>query len=257
MRSLFAVVLALWIGSVQVFSETNVTYHFTGSCTPFTVPDNVSKLSVKVFGASGGNSNYTKPTYGAVQIATLAVNAGEVYYFCPGGAGSLGKGGWNGGGNGGYCPTTGLSGYGGGGGSDIRTDPDSYDSVIVSAGGGGGSGVAETSFYANGGNGGSGVGTAGSAAASGVANTGGGGGYTYFESKGGTYTGFNSGMGGAVGQGGDAGEGTSGGGGGGGYYAGGGGSNNGGGGGVGSCVGSCSGYSPSNVAGDGFIELVY
>lgn len=255
-RILFFAIVALF-GLTEVISTTNITFAYTGSCTAFTVPDSVTQLSVKVFGASGGYSNETKVTYGSVSYGNMKVNPGEVYYFCPGGAGSLGKGGWNGGGNGGYCPSTGLYGYGGGGGSDIRTEVNSLESRLYSAGGGGGAGVAETSYYASGASGGCGFGGSGDAAQSGVANTGGHGAQSYSEGLGGTYTGCNAGMDGTLGKGGDAAEGTSGGGGGGGYYGGGGGSNNGGGGGVTGCANGCGGYSPSNIAGDGFIQVVY
>ncbi len=114
------------------------TFNFTGAPQTYTVPANVTAITVDVQGAQGGGSlpspgNNPGGLGGRVQT-TLSVTPGEVLAVNVGGTTSTTGGGWNGGGNG----TS--NGAGGGGGSDIRSGGTGLASRIVTAGGGGGGG---------------------------------------------------------------------------------------------------------------------
>ncbi|MDO7873822.1 glycine-rich protein [Hymenobacter sp. ASUV-10] len=175
----------------------------------YTVPNNVTALTVDAAGAAGGSSNTTNNVgRGARVQATLAVTPGEVLTVYVGGTGATTAGGYNGGGTGTDSGTGFVSG-GGGGASDVRrsaTAPSTSlaERLLVAAGGGG------SGYYTNGGGGGAPNGASGGAF---VNST---------PGQGATQTAGGS-TGGTLGQGGNA-IGTSSGGGGGGYYGGGGGS---------------------------------
>ena len=206
------------------------TFNFTGSPQSYTVPANVTSLTVDVQGAQGGGSLPSPGSNpgglgGRVQT-TLSVTPGEVLSVYVGGTSSSNTGGWNGGGNG----TS--NGAGGGGASDIRSGGVGLANRVVTAGGGGGGGW-NCGSGMNGGHGG------GSGAAQNGFNCGSndyngtcvvGGGASPTAAGGGATCGCsNAGVLGIGGQGGTCGQ--SGGGGGGGQFGGGGGYYGGGGGG--------------------------
>lgn len=112
---------------------TTVTYGPTGGVQTFTVPANVTQITVDLRGGKGGNSGYGAAANPGRVAGTLNVVAGQVYYIYVGGngkdgiysSGYGGAGGWNGGnagGIGGASPGTypAFGGGGGGGASDIR-----------------------------------------------------------------------------------------------------------------------------------------
>ena len=205
------------------------TFNFTGAAQTYTVPANVTSITVDVQGAQGGGS-LPSPTNnpgglgGRVQT-TLAVTPGQVLNVYVGGTTTTNSGGWNGGGDGS------SSGAGGGGASDIRIGGTTLASRVVTAGGGGGGGW-NCGSGMNGGNGGgsgtaqdgSNCGTVGDACNTGKGATPTAGG------QGGTCGCSNAGVLGIGGKGGGTCN-TSGGGGGGGQFGGGGGRYGGGGGG--------------------------
>ena len=234
-------------------STCTITFPAAGDAYTWTVPANIlGPLSLDVQGAAGGDvDGTTTGGNGARVVGQLTATAGQVLTISPGGSGTQGAGGWNGGGAGtagefNYGNSTASIwlqryGQGGGGASDIRMGGTALTNRIIVAGGGGGasrhSGEASKStcgscdfgtYSANGGNAGAtganGAGptstSAGSLFAYGkgaTATAGGAGGYWH------PYGGNGySGAAGASGLGGNA-NGVGGGGGGGGWFGGGGG----------------------------------
>jgi hypothetical protein len=120
----------------------SATFKFTGRIQTFTVPRGVTTLTVVARGAAGGGENCYSYCHGHTYFgrggrvyAVIPVRPGQTLYVVVGGKGSLGYGGFNGGGNGGSYSE---AGYGGGGASDVREHGDSiYDRILVAAGGGG------------------------------------------------------------------------------------------------------------------------
>ena len=131
------------------------TFDYTGNVQTFTAPTSGSYL-FELWGAAGGDAR-------VVNANTVIANSGGAGGFASGskylkagqsvqirvggrggdaptGSGSFGKGGYNGGGNGG-TELSGESypenGAGGGGATDIRTGPNAADRFIVAGGGGG------------------------------------------------------------------------------------------------------------------------
>lgn len=104
----------------------------------------------KLYGAQGGGNYGGKGgfSYGIIKLRTKTT-----FYGFVGGQGSVKKGGYNGGGNGGSNKPLNSKDYGDGGGStDIRYDLNDLDSrIIVAAGGGGTCGKDWTSGGAGGG----------------------------------------------------------------------------------------------------------
>ena len=95
-------------------------------------------MLVEALGAQGGGEY---GGFGAEIRATLAVSSGQQLTVLVGGQGSLGVGGYNGGGGSAFGAGSIGSGQGGGGASDIRVGgDDNAHRVIVAAGGGGGAG---------------------------------------------------------------------------------------------------------------------
>jgi hypothetical protein len=228
-------------------SAAGTTFAYTGAEQQYTVPANVTSVSVVAVGAPGGSGATSgggtggPGGNGAIVESDLSVTPGQVLYVevgGPGGSGdSGGAGGFNGGGNG-------NGGGGGGGASDIRTCSSSSSScadgsqgslhsrLVVAAGGGGGGAAFDNANGARGGAAASIDGTAGSGgAASGGAQAGGGGGGATLISggTGGSWSSCSAtgpSQPGAYGAGGASGAGSGqpvGGGGGGGYWGGGGG----------------------------------
>jgi len=114
------------------------TFNFTGSAQTYTVPANVTSITVDVQGAQGGgsipNPGSNPGGLGGRVQTTLSVTPGEILSINVGGTTVNNTGGWNGGGNGAN------SGAGGGGGSDIRSGGTALANRVVTAGGGGGGG---------------------------------------------------------------------------------------------------------------------
>jgi len=129
-----------------------ITFPAVGDVYSWTVPANITgPLAFDVQGAAGGDVDTTTTGgNGARVTGQFAATAGQVLTISPGGSGTQGAGGWNGGGAG----TAGEINYGssavsiwlqrygqgGGGASDIRLGgTDLTNRIIVAAGGGGAS----------------------------------------------------------------------------------------------------------------------
>lgn len=202
---------------INVFQNaSSATFRYTGATSSFTIPSNVTQVTITVAGSPGGGDGSAGS--GGISTGTLAVSPGQVYYLCVsgnGGSTATGDGGFCGGGRGGADGGAGF-GPGGGGaswvGTAATTSSIDQSTVILVGGGGGGNNTA------GGGNGG-GL-TGGSAGTSGGC-TGGGGGTQSAGGSAGTPSGA-AGRAGAGGEGATAGN-APGSGGGGGYYGGGGG----------------------------------
>lgn len=226
---------------IPTATQVVCSYGYTGAEQTFTVPSGVSSLDLTATGASGGTwpDGGSTPGLGGQASDTMSVAAGTTLYVEVGGAGSSppdgsvgGAGGYNGGARGGpgtspgvclICVTAPHGGAGGGGASDVRTQPASAGLVpsdprlLVAGGGGGGC------FGSAGGN-------AGASGGSGAAGSQGGGGGTSSGAgaAGSGAGGITDGAAGGLGSGGHGGNGTplgklGGCGGGGGFYGGGGG----------------------------------
>ena len=124
----FTVLLGFYISTqfkIYLFNAINalctvgstLSFYYTGSYEPFTVPTDISSLTVQACGANGGSS---KSSYGKGGCITcsITVTPYETLYVYVGGAASLkdNSGGYNGGGHGYYK----FAGNGGGGASDLR-----------------------------------------------------------------------------------------------------------------------------------------
>lgn len=130
-------------------------FEFTGEVATFVVPDDVCRITIDAYGASGGagalGANPVTPGgLGARATGTIDVTPGEPLAIVVGGAGGdaaaplPGRGGFGGGGDGGRGddgitdPRPGYtSGGGGGGASSVSRDG---EALLVAAGGGGGGG---------------------------------------------------------------------------------------------------------------------
>lgn len=168
------------------FTFVSDTFNFTGGMQTFTVPTFVDTITLKLWGAQGGNAviGGTGGLGGYVE-GKRVVMAGQVYNLFVGG-----QNGYNGGGQGGIngndqfsMPPQGDSGAVGGGGTDVCFGGTTFADRIAVAGGGGGAGhngvwpACQVSGPA--GNGGSGGGLVGGSGTFGVGtpcNCGGGGG---------------------------------------------------------------------------------
>jgi hypothetical protein len=116
------------------------TFQFTGNVQDWVVPNGVTSVSIKAYGASGGSD--TQPGgRGGFASGDLAVTPGETLHLYIGGRGndctSGAGGGYNGGGNAG---PSGCSG-GGGGATDVRVNDTAISNRVIVAGGGGGAGL--------------------------------------------------------------------------------------------------------------------
>lgn len=251
------VIIALFSAIGSLFSQTTVTYSYTGGTQTYTVPPCVSSITVTVAGAEGGGSAGGN---GASVTATIPVNPGDVITMNAGGTGQAGGGGYGGGGTG-VLSNNGVAGYasyGGGGASTLSVN----GATVIIAGGGGGTGGGSNNVA--GGGGGCATGITGNS----TFGLGGGGGTQVAGGSGGVPWAATppGGFSGSLGQGGNGGpwDTASGGGGGGGYYGGGGGGNdgcctgaNGGGGGGGgsSLVPAGAGCTSASNNGSGFITI--
>ena len=118
------------------------TFTYTGGEQTYTVPAGVSSLYVTATGARGGGptSGFGTGGRGAVVTGTVQVTPGQTLFVEVGGIGGQPDPGFNGGGASGF--RNGLSLWGGGGASDVRTvargSLGSLESRRIVAGGGGG-----------------------------------------------------------------------------------------------------------------------
>ncbi len=217
------------------------TFGYVGGQSTYTAPANTNYVTVKAWGAGGGEGVGTPGGGGAFVTASAAVSGGQTLSIIAGGAGAgYSSGGWPGGGT-----AAGLGGAGGGGYTRVWGGP---LNLWAGAGGGGGNGSA---FGGVGGAGGAPTGGAGG-------GTGAGGGGT--QSSGGAGGSGNTAAGsqGSAGAGGNSNNNSNyvGGGGGSGYFGGGGGGtgtygNGGGGGGGGSSYVATNTTSSSYMGGSG------
>ncbi|TFB73217.1 hypothetical protein E3O06_08265 [Cryobacterium glaciale] len=112
-------------------ARCSFTYYSTGAEQTFTVPDGITSLDITLVGGSGGSWPSYPGGAGASVTQSIAVTPGQSLYVLVAGNGQNGSydgggaGGYNGGGWGGGSPYSTWVGAGGGGGSDIRTVPQS------------------------------------------------------------------------------------------------------------------------------------
>jgi len=228
------------------YTPGSQTFNYTGAQQTFTVPSGVSTITIKAWGAQGGNvTSYHVLAGGKGGYATgnLSVSAGNTLYVYVGGKGTdrLGNHPYssctvvNGGFNGGGKNRSAGTGTPGGGASDVRNGGTALANRVIVAGAGGGNGWT----YAQGGAGGGTNGQNGT-----NSNGSGTGAYGGTQSAGGAVGNSSGSCGktaGSLGVGGDGtGSSAGGGGGGGGYYGGGGGGYNEGGGGGSGYIGGVS-----------------
>ena len=212
------------------------TFFYFGAMQTFTVPFGVTSVDIDMTGGSGGNGTSSANAGAGGRLeATLAVNTGQVLNIFVGDQGGNaavgvgGTGGYNGGGSGGSGYSN-YAGGGGGGSSDIRVGGVNLNDRVLISGGGGGAG--NNCFGTDyGGNGGDLSADDGWGCGNYSDGGSGKGGTQIIGGLGGSWSGWDSGMSGSLGFGGNAGFNTAGGGGGGGYFGGGGASWSGGGGG--------------------------
>lgn len=128
----------------------SVTYAFTGAITTFTVPPNVTEMTLIARGAEGGASGAHSGGRGAIIEGTFSVTPGDVLQILVGGRGD--------------DRAEGLGGAGGGGGSFIAVGatPATATALLV-AGGGGGAGRGDGANGGGGGNAGSALAPSGTA----------------------------------------------------------------------------------------------
>lgn len=258
----FLLLLSLILTVNVLLAQNTTTFNFTGSVQTYTVPPCVTEIEVVAAGAQGGGINGGN---GAVVTATIAVTPGQVLQVYVGGQGACPASGWNGGGFGANANGAGNIACGGGGASDVRTEPYALGNRVIVAGGGGGMGGGNTNAVAgaggcpNGTNGNSPFGQGGFGAS---INAGGNGGPPWIASG-------NAGQSGTLGNGGAGGTDPChnvgpGGGGGGGLYGGGGGGSDcfasgtlggGGGGGGSSLIPAGGGCLQGNNSGHGFVTI--
>jgi Glycine rich protein/Bacterial Ig domain len=144
-RRFLAIPLAAAVWSTPAVAQATV-FFYTGGEQGYLVPAGVSSLSITAIGAPGGGplSGGLAAGRGAVVAGVVTVSPGQVVYVEVGGSGGSPVGGFNGGGDSGTA--SGISVYGGGGASDVRTlsmsaGVISLNSRLIVAAGGGGSGA--------------------------------------------------------------------------------------------------------------------
>lgn len=218
---IYLAIISVAVINGKSYSQTTVSFNFTGNVQSWTVPPCVTSISVTMAGADGGG---TSGGNGAVISGTLAVTPGQVLNIYVGGTGTCNTnsgGGWNGGGTGKAANSSANGSCGGGGATDIRIGGTALaNRVMVAAGGGGMGGGTQDAAGGVGGcaSGATGVNSFGGGGTGGTQTSGGAGG-----------TPWGSGQNGAPGSLGNGGAGATdncynnspGGGGGGGYYGGG------------------------------------
>jgi phage minor structural protein len=134
----------LWVlahGAVQQTPAVanSEVFDYTGAVQTFTVPDNVTEITIEALGASGTG---LQAGAGGSAAATFPTIPGTIYDVYVGGYGQYDTGiaaiGWPNGGAAGLGGVAGNSGGSGGGSSDVRPTGASFiDALIVAPGGGG------------------------------------------------------------------------------------------------------------------------
>ena len=133
------------LGAGSGLTGVVTTFNYTGSVQYYTVPTQITMLTIDVFGAGGVTSNGAGGSGGRIK-ANISVTAGERLCVYVGG-----QNGWNGGGSGGAGSGGGSNGGWGGDASDVRKSGCGLnDRIIIAAGGGGGGG---SGYYGGGGGG--------------------------------------------------------------------------------------------------------
>ncbi len=117
------------------------SFNFTGHAQNFKVPTCVTSVYVDAMGAAGEGATASGGDGGEVS-ATVPVTPGEKLVVMVGGAGSVTRGGFNGGATGGKNGRGKELGGGGGGASDVREGGNALTNRIIVAGGGGGTVIA-------------------------------------------------------------------------------------------------------------------
>jgi hypothetical protein len=118
---------AILLGCLSVKSQTVETFNYTGAIQTYTVPAGVISVTIKAWGAQGGDGNSGSSSAGgkgAYVSGEFSVSPGETLTLIVGGTGVDG--------------INNLEGGGGGGGSYAIRDI-GYAPLIIGAGGGGGS----------------------------------------------------------------------------------------------------------------------
>ena len=211
-RGCLTAVVLLLVGAASAAAESQ-TFGVNSPAAPFhrwVVPATVCSTTFDLNGAEGSTGSG-----GAQVISTLKVTPGTAYDIYVGDFGTIGNGGYNGGGAAAY------GGVGGGGATDVRDGPGLGSRILVAAGGGG-NGANPTP---DGGHGGIGA-LVGQDGTTGISNMPGKGGKGATATSGGAGGGGFAGKPGQLGVGGAGGSGNEaggGGGGGGGLFGGGGG----------------------------------
>ena len=131
-------------------------FDHTGGVQTYTVPNDVTNVTIETWGASGGGAQGSVGGKGAYAKGTIAVTPGEVLNVYVGGIGLAMNtppltlyGGWNGGGNS-YSEAGSSYGASGGGASDVRRGGTALSNRIIVAAGGGGTGYYSGASYAGG-----------------------------------------------------------------------------------------------------------
>src|SRR5215208_1378326 len=184
---------AVMLAAAPAASADTLTLGPNSELEPFhswTVPTQVCSATFDLYGAEGSGG-----VGGARVTTTLAVKPGTPYFIFVGRWGTIGNGGYNGGGD------ASGTGVGGGGATDVRIGPSLTNRILVAGGGGGNGG----SGSGDGGAGGL-VGASGSSGGGGdVPGLGGGGGTALSGGAGGDGYGANDGAPGTLGRGGEGG----------------------------------------------------
>ncbi len=138
--------------SASCYQPGNQTFGYTGSQQIFTVPCDVTSVTIECWGAQGGGGSNTGG-HGGYAKGDLAVTTGQTLYVYVGQAGSGSGSGetFGGGGNGGYSDRG-----SGGGASDVRSGGNAIANRVIVAGGGGGTNTGGTGGAGGGNTGGNG-----------------------------------------------------------------------------------------------------
>lgn len=141
---------AFWVlakGTIQqtLVLPTSIRFDYTAGIQTFTVPDDVSTITIDAHGAIGGNSIFPPVGGNGGRVtATFPVIAGTVYDVYVGGhptpTGREGPGGWP---NGGSSPVATNTAGGGGGSSHVVPTGLAVINALIVAGGGGGAGTGD------------------------------------------------------------------------------------------------------------------
>jgi len=127
---------------ISVGGNQSATFNFTGGMQTWTVPANVTSITVDARGAQGGSYSFGNGGNGGRVVATIPVVPGQTISVFVGGSPGWANmnAGYNGGGAGYNWGNWWYNGLAGGGATDIRIGGAALGDRKVVAGGGGGSG---------------------------------------------------------------------------------------------------------------------